>query len=129
MMPESFSQKAVCKKVFEEMLGAAAAAHIDGMSESGCVQQCQERLRSFFDEATVSRFDQLFRAMSSEMRESVGQAGSDKKEKCREIMLELFGPASANRVNDMSDFECVALCREKVKSLLGEKHAKRFDRL
>lgn len=52
----------------------------------------------------------------------------DKKEKCKEIMAKLFGPASAEQVDDMEG-DIVAQCRAKVAMLLGEEAAKQFDTL
>lgn len=42
-------------------------------------------------------------------------------------MSQLFGPASANMVETMSEDECVGKCKEKVKSFLGDEKAKLFD--
>ena len=50
-----------------------------------------------------------------------------KKEKCKEIMGKLFGPASATLVDTMSEDDCVQKCREKVSALLGEEKANLFD--
>lgn len=50
-----------------------------------------------------------------------------KKEKCKELMSKFFGPASAAQVDAMSEDECVAKCRAKVKGFLGEEKAKEFD--
>lgn len=50
-----------------------------------------------------------------------------KKEKCKTIMMKYFGPASANQVDAMSEDDCVAKCRAKVKGFLGEEKAKEFD--
>lgn len=50
-----------------------------------------------------------------------------KKEKCKELMAKFFGPATATAVDAMSEEECVAKCREKVKGFLGEEKAKVFD--
>lgn len=52
-----------------------------------------------------------------------------KKEKCKELMTQLFGPASANIVDTMSEDNCVSQCREKVASFLGEDKAKVFDNI
>ncbi len=52
-----------------------------------------------------------------------------KKEKCKAIMLKLFGAASAAQVDTMSEDECVAKCRAKVKGFLGEDKAKEFDNI
>jgi hypothetical protein len=50
-----------------------------------------------------------------------------KKDKCKEIMSQLFGPASANMVDTMSEEDCVPKCKEKVRSFLGDEKAKLFD--
>jgi hypothetical protein len=52
-----------------------------------------------------------------------------KKEKCKELMLKFFGPASANLVDSMTEEECVAICKLKVSKLLGEKSAAEFDNI
>ena len=44
-------------------------------------------------------------------------------------MKKFFGPATANMVDSMSEDDCVAKCREKVKGFLGEEKAKEFDSL
>ena len=50
-----------------------------------------------------------------------------KKEKCQELMGNLFGPASAKLVANMSEEDCVRKCREKVAAFFGEEKAKEFD--
>jgi hypothetical protein len=50
-----------------------------------------------------------------------------KKEKCKEIMARLFGPASANLVDSLSEEEVVQKCREKVLMFISEEKAKEFD--
>ena len=52
-----------------------------------------------------------------------------KKDKCKEIMSQLFGPASANMVDTMGEDDCVQKCRDKVKNFLGDDKAKLFDGL
>lgn len=52
---------------------------------------------------------------------------STKKEKCKELMLKYFGPASAKLVDSMGDDECVKVCRTKVAGFMGEDKAKEFD--
>ncbi|MCK4997315.1 hypothetical protein KAS08_03345 [Candidatus Pacearchaeota archaeon] len=52
-----------------------------------------------------------------------------KKEKCKEIMVKLFGPATGNLVDSMSEDDCVAKCKDKVSKFLGEEKAKVFDNL
>jgi hypothetical protein len=52
-----------------------------------------------------------------------------KKEKCKAIMLKLFGPASADLVDSMSEDECVEKCKHKVLMLYGEDKAKEFDKI
>lgn len=50
-----------------------------------------------------------------------------KKDECKRLMGELFGPASANQVDKMTEEECVAKCKEKVKGFLGDAKAQLFD--
>lgn len=50
------------------------------------------------------------------------------KEKCSALMLKFFGPASARTVEDMSEDECIKICRGKVSALMGEERAKEFDK-
>lgn len=52
-----------------------------------------------------------------------------KKEKCKELMIKFFGPATAGTVDSMEENECVAKCRAKVKGFLGEDKAKEFDKI
>lgn len=52
-----------------------------------------------------------------------------KKEKCKEMMLKFFGPASASLVDEMSEEDCVERCRKKVTGLLGLEKAKEFDNI
>ena len=52
-----------------------------------------------------------------------------KKEKCKEIMLRLFGPATARKVDDMTEENCVEKCRKITKDFLGEKQAAQFDEI
>jgi hypothetical protein len=56
---------------------------------------------------------------------------SAKIEKCKAIMLEYFGPASANNVENMGDSEdaIISSCRHKVSSLIGQEKAKAFDNI
>ena len=50
-----------------------------------------------------------------------------KKEKCKDLMLKFFGPATANLVDSMSEDDCVAKCKQKVLVMLGPDKAKEFD--
>ncbi len=50
-----------------------------------------------------------------------------KKDKCQELMGNLFGPASAKLVANMSEDDCVGKCREKVATFFGEDKAMEFD--
>jgi len=52
-----------------------------------------------------------------------------KKDQCKELMGKFFGPATAKMVDAMSEDNCVALCRDKVKGFLGEEKAKAFDNI
>ena len=44
-------------------------------------------------------------------------------------MNKYFGPASAKQVDNMSDDECVKICRAKVSGIMGEDRAKEFDQI
>ncbi|WAM22705.1 MAG: hypothetical protein OI715_01005 (plasmid) [Candidatus Methanoperedens sp.] len=50
-----------------------------------------------------------------------------KKEKCKQIMGSLFGPATANWVDKLSEEEVVEKCKTKASALLGAEKAKVFD--
>lgn len=52
-----------------------------------------------------------------------------KKDQCKELMAKLFGPATANQVDKMSEDDCVLQCQSKVRSFLGEEKAKEFDNI
>lgn len=52
-----------------------------------------------------------------------------KKDKCKVLMEKFFGPASAKVVDNMSEEECVNICRSKVKGFLGEEKASEFDKI
>lgn len=52
-----------------------------------------------------------------------------KKDQCKELMTKLFGPATGSQVDAMSEDDCVAKCRAKVKGFLGEDKAKAFDNI
>lgn len=52
-----------------------------------------------------------------------------KKDKCKELMTQFFGPATANLVDNMTEDECVDKCRQKTKAFLGEEKAKAFDKI
>lgn len=43
----------------------------------------------------------------------------NKKDKCRAILLQLFGPASAKQVDNMDEATVVSQCYEKVKAFFG----------
>lgn len=50
-----------------------------------------------------------------------------KKEKCKKIMANIFGPATASKVDDMSENSCVDECKRIVTGFLGPEKAKIFD--
>ena len=50
-----------------------------------------------------------------------------KKEQCKAIMLQYFGPATASLVDQMSEEDVVQKCKQKVIAMLGEEKAKVFD--
>ena len=110
-----------------KMFGPASASRVDEMSELDCVQQCRKKVGLLLGEGQVLEFDALFQQFSGESELPVSVEG--KKHQCQQIMLELFGPASAAKVDAMTEADCVQKCQEKVRSLLGDKHAERFDRL
>ena len=49
------------------------------------------------------------------------------KEECARIMKDLFGPISADMVNNMTEDNCVEQCKKKVMAFLGPKRGKLFD--
>jgi len=51
------------------------------------------------------------------------------KERCKELMENMFGPASVIIVDEMTEDDCIGRCRAKVKAFLGEDRAKEFDTL
>lgn len=54
---------------------------------------------------------------------------SSKKDMCRQIMRELFGPVSSSVVDSMTEENCEVLCRKKVEALLGSEAASKFDHI
>jgi len=50
-----------------------------------------------------------------------------KKDQCKALMAKLFGPATANLVDSMTEDDCVEKCKQKVTALLGEDKAKEFS--
>ena len=52
-----------------------------------------------------------------------------KKEKCKALMAQFFGPATANLVDNMTEEDCVQKCRDKVRAFIGEDEAKEFDKI
>lgn len=52
-----------------------------------------------------------------------------KKDKCKELMVKYFGPATGALVDEMGEDEVVEKCRTKVAAFLGEDAAKAFDSL
>ena len=50
-----------------------------------------------------------------------------KKERCKEILAKLFGPASTIIVDDMTEEDCVERCKIKVTAFLGQEQAREFD--
>ena len=52
-----------------------------------------------------------------------------KKKQCKQIMSELLGPVSASKVDDMSESDCVEQCKEKIRTLLGDRVAAQFDNI
>jgi hypothetical protein len=54
---------------------------------------------------------------------------ASKKEQCKALMAKAFGPATAALVDSMTEEECVAKCRAKVKGFWGEEKAKEFDKI
>jgi len=50
-----------------------------------------------------------------------------KKDKCKELMTKFFGPATAAKVDAMSEDTCVDECKKIVTGFLGADKAKEFD--
>lgn len=50
-----------------------------------------------------------------------------RKEKCKELMVKFFGPSGAKVVDSMSEEDCVAKCRARVRGFLGDEKASEFD--
>ncbi len=50
-----------------------------------------------------------------------------KKQQCKQLMLDIFGPKCAARIDEMTEAECVDKCKEKVRSLLGDHAVRRFE--
>jgi len=50
-----------------------------------------------------------------------------KKDKCKEIMSNFFGPATAAKVDSMTEDSCVSECKKIVAGFLGDEKAKVFD--
>ena len=53
-----------------------------------------------------------------------------KKEQCKVLMAKIFGPATANLVdNFMTEENCMHKCKRKVDALLGPEIASEFDNI
>ena len=52
-----------------------------------------------------------------------------KKEQCKALMNEIFGPACAALVDNMTEDDCVEKCKEKIRVLLGKRLLKKFDEI
>jgi hypothetical protein len=52
-----------------------------------------------------------------------------KKDRCKEIMGRLFGPATANLVDNMDEATVVETCKKKVSAMLGADKTKEFDKI
>jgi monoamine oxidase len=50
-----------------------------------------------------------------------------KKDQCKMLMTKFFGPQVAKVVDSMSEEECVAKCKARVKGFLGDEQAREFD--
>jgi len=50
-----------------------------------------------------------------------------KKDKCKELMTTFFGPATAAKVDSMTEESCVEECKKIVTGFLGPEKAKMFD--
>ena len=50
-----------------------------------------------------------------------------KKDKCKELMTKFFGPATAAKVDSMTEDNCVEECKKIVTGFLGPEKAKQFD--
>ena len=128
-MNEDSKNKERCKRAMRVIFGPVSAAKVDEMSESECVLICQEKVRTLIGDSRVQEFNDLLADFSNEVESDVERLSLCKKEKCKQIMLELFGPVSAAKVDNMSEDDCVKICKEKVTFLLGGRHAEKFDQL
>ncbi|MCL7412295.1 MAG: hypothetical protein M8353_01580 [ANME-2 cluster archaeon] len=52
-----------------------------------------------------------------------------KKDACKKIMQDLFGPASARVLDTVPEDKVVEVCKSKVAGLLGNEKAAIFDRI
>ncbi|MFH0727317.1 MAG: hypothetical protein V2B19_13380 [Pseudomonadota bacterium] len=52
-----------------------------------------------------------------------------KKEKCKKMMEQFFGPAAAATVDDMDETDCIEKCKAKVAGFFGPEKAKAFDKI
>lgn len=52
-----------------------------------------------------------------------------KKEKCKALMGKFFGPATALKVDSISEEDCVVKCRTMTLGFLGNEKAKEFDNI
>jgi hypothetical protein len=50
-----------------------------------------------------------------------------KKDQCKMLMTKFFGPQVAKVVDSMSEEECVAKCKARVRGFLGDEQAREFD--
>ena len=52
-----------------------------------------------------------------------------KKDQCKVLMTKFFGLQVAKVVDSMSEEDCVARCKARVKGFLGDEAAREFDNI
>jgi hypothetical protein len=52
-----------------------------------------------------------------------------KKEQCKSLMSDYFGPGTAKLVDSMTEENCVEKCKAKFIAFLGEEEATVFDNI
>jgi len=52
-----------------------------------------------------------------------------KKDQCKKLMSDFFGPATAEKVDAMDENNCVEQCKTIVTNFLGPEKAKEFDNI
>lgn len=65
----------------------------------------------------------------STIEDATAQSNIPKKQQCKTIMIEYFGDSIVDSIDQMTEENCVSLCRAKVVGLIGEKGAQAFDKI